>query len=807
MSVTTISRKGRSNFYFSDKQMTFNHDIRVFIFGAEVTKHVRGSLSLVRNDRTSPGTFSFDLDNVNDIFTLTPRNKGYNVDNDGNYFKDKNAGSIELGDVLTPSAKKVAEKLENEIGTAERTLVELQDKIEIAESELENLRYEESELDKSSNEYKQIHSKISLLENQLKSDKTSLEKEQKNYDSLMSRQEVLMGNISKDGNSYKLTGTFDSNQNAKDNEDRVNLSKKQKKNANLISEELIKTLQSDDLFADEMYSDAAKQLVYTNKSLINADIINGATGLNFTKGFKPYSLAINSPIFEKNDPIRVFIKDPSVPFEEDKWAPFFTGFIQNITDHTNYETGEKYMTVLCYDIRGLMQKQRIMTNPRISHGMDTARQLNENVIGDKKRIGLFGDYIAHTGSGGEKGNKYIYSSADASILDMVTGRVHVDDNFEKNIIGKIASTQSNIITNDKLNLYDLKKVNSGSSAGKTRPGKQSMGCFMPGLELECPSYQDEKEKHIKAMELWYDLLVFGTKCDYFDSDEVTNVGSKTIPYGEFDPYNGWLHLLIPKNGTGARAAFSSQLDDLSSNYEFESRFQLLTTLCEALDYQWFCNSMGDIVVEFPMYDFVLESFGAYKDQLRIDNHLVDCQLNEIVDDVVTAIHACGGVSHSNTGPDEEISWVYTALAKSDALAFKYGVTIEDYTIPTMRTNTSTDSLKRQAVIELVKRNVNASSMEMSVAYRWAFFPNKPVYNVDKNRIGVVSAFTYNFQVNESVSVSMDVRYIRKKLEDNTFIHIFNGDSMPIKYLSSKNNEVDTSGIDTTTSGIDVFLIK
>ena len=805
MGVTSISRKGRSNFYFSDKQMSFNHDIRVFIFGAEVTKHIRGSVTVVRNDRTSPGTLSFDLDNVNDIFTLTPRNKGYKVDSDGNYFKDKDAGSIDVGDALTENAKKSAQDISNKISKAQSELDALQASYNKEADNLESYREQMSTLNKNSAKWKSLNNKAKASEKAMKSTKVALDKKQKEYDSLVSRQDVLMGNISKDGNSYKLTGTFDSNSSSRINETR---SSRAKSNANLISKELIKTLQNDDLFTDGLYSDSAKQLVYTNKSLINADIISGAVKLNFTKGFKPYSLSINSPIFEKNDPIRVFIKDPSVPFDEkDKWAPFFTGFIQNITDHTNYENGEKYMTVLCYDIRGLMQKQRVMTNPRISHGMDTALQLNQNVIGDKNRIGLFGDYIAHSGSGGEKGTKYTYSKADESILDMVTGRVHSDDNFEKNIIGNIVSTQSNLIVDESLGKYNLNVVNSGSSAGGTRPGKQSMGCFMPGLVLECPSYKDEKESHIKAMELWYDLLVFGTKCDYFTEDEVTFVGSKTIPYGEFDPYNGWLHLLVPKNGTGARAAFSSQLDDLSSQYEFENRFQLLTRLCEALDYQWFCNAMGDIVVEFPMYDFVLDSFGAYADQLRIDNHLVDCQLNEIVDDVVTAMSVSGGVSHSNTTPDEEISWVYTALAKSDALAFKYGVTVEEFTIPTMRTNTSQDSLKRQAVIELVKRNVLASSMEMTVAYRWAFFPNKPIYNVDKNRMGVISAFTYTFQVNESVSVSMDVRYIRKKLEDNTFIHIFNGDSMPIKYLTSKNNEVDTSGLDTTTSGIDVFLIK
>ena len=106
-------------------------------------------------------------------------------------------------------------------------------------------------------------------------------------------------------------------------------------------------------------------------------------------------------------------------------------------------------------------------------------------------------------------------------------------------------------------------------------------------------------------------------------------------------------------------------------------------------------------------------------------------------------------------------------------------------------NTSQDSLKRQAVIELVKRNVLASSMEMTVAYRWAFFPNKPIYNVDKNRMGVISAFTYTFQVNEPVSVSMDVRYIRKKLEDNILMFYLGGTHSASAILKEQSQNVKT----------------
>jgi hypothetical protein len=188
-----------------------------------------------------------------------------------------------------------------------------------------------------------------------------------------------------------------------------------------------------------------------------------------------------------------------------------------------------------------------------------------------------------------------------------------------------------------------------------------------------------------------------------------------------------------------------------------------------------------------MYDFLPNSFGAYADQLRVNNHLISGTVNEVVDDIVTGVAATGGITRPETQVQKVIDFVHTAYAWCDALAFKYGVNIEELTVPTMLESASTSPLLNQAVLELIKRNILSSSMEMEIAFRWAIFPNKPMLNVERCRMGIVGSFSFTFQVNESVSSTVDLRFIRKMREDNSFINIFNGTGAPIEYTDKSGN--------------------
>lgn len=819
-----------SSFYFKDSQMQFNHDIRVWVCGAEVTTHLRGSLSIRRANRESPSTLNFDLDNVKDVFTITASNKGYIEKEDGTYEKDNNPKSIPMDDNLSEGLKKKLNAIYDEIESAQSELQSLEFNHENALENIENsykekidsisaqkIQAEQKKQDTKSYDKKLVEAqnkKDSLVtkeNNKYESEKAKLEKKiQVNK----SRLDKINVQVSKEGDSYHYSsvGSFGSNDNLGSTTGKsTDVTKEKKKGkkegkTTIKSEEVIfKTDES--LKNEEGYSDAAKKLIYSNKTILNANINVG----NFLKdtglGFNPYDLNIDTCIIEKNDPVRVFIKDPSRPFltsdlntTEDKyWIPMFTGFVDTVSEHIDYINGEKFLSIACYDIRGIMQKLRVQTNPRISRGTDTAR---DRANASKKldvNTGYFTDFFAQGGLWGESSTKYLNSAFDNVCLEFLTGRWYAYNGFLDSYLGKVVSSQSNEILD---NTQMMEEINKATKEKGTEPSLNGVGAFLPGIVIELPRYDEKPKKCEKTLELWHDILLFGVKATHYTASEMEMIGTSTLPYGLFDPYNCFVHMLTPTNGTEAKRLFDSHLEDLPSNLEYTSRFEFLTQLTERLDYQWFTNTMGDIVIEFPMYDFEPDVFGNYKDQLKVNNHLNGCVINETAGTIYSAVSATGGIQSINGNAAAAIAFTATAFAKSDQLAYKYGINIEEYPVPSMQTLTDPKKLQKQAVIELVKSNVLVSSMEMEIAYRYALFPNKPIYNVAKHRMATITGFAYNININSGVSCTVDTSMVRKLNSNNKFINIFNSPNTPVKYLG--NGDIELS--DASLSGIDAFYI-
>lgn len=787
----------RSNFKFSDSQMQFNHDFRLFAVGAEITRHIRGALTITRTDRNSPSTFSFELDNVGDKFLVLPENKGYEKLDNGDFKKLDNVTSYNISSTLSATQISEIAKLQDKqsslpsiIESDEYSLSEEQAKLLALESTKSYTDYNDwikkpktNKKKLESNKYKKQLDVVNEAQNKLNADKKSLSVTNSRLNNL---------SYDKETNSVYTSGNFNTNTS---NTSNTTTNTRTTNNTTFISNEIVH-FSNYDLFSDELYLDNAKQLIYLNKQVINAQ----AAAFNFSKdtSIKPYDLNIYTCILEKNDPIRFFIKDPCSPFDTDKWIPMFSGFIQNITDHTDYLTGEKYFTIQCCDIRGLMQNMRVQTNPRISHGTNDAYMKETEKAG--QNIGVFSDFYAQGSLGGvDKGTKYIGKPFDKIVIDYLTGS-SVEQNFYDeesksfvdDFVGKVISSQSNEVCGNEFYASIINNKKRGTA----------IGCCLPGLKLCLSNFVTDKEKCVSELELWQDLLVFGIKGDYYTFDEVTKIGDATIPYGEFDPYNCFFHFLAPEKGSGASNIYDSQMQDLAQGFEYQTRFEFMSQLCEKIDYQWFTNSMGDIVVEFPMYDFNTNAFGAYQDSLEVNNHLVNTSINEITDNIVSAVSVTGGVTSVVGNIQGAIQYLYSAFAKCDSLAVKYGLNVETISVPFMQTDTSSKRLEKQAAIELIKRNILATSMEMEIAYRYSIFPNKPMLNVDKCRLGVTNSFTYTFTVNEGVSCGVGLFYIRKKNENNKYITLFNGENLPIHYNGVAGNSIDTS--DVSETGIDVL---
>ena len=98
-----------------ERNTVFYHDIRMFIFGADVTPWLTSSVTLSRADRNGINTLSFELSNVNRAFEITENNIGP----EGNFAFKEGAGVLAPTDpdftfqegagVLAPQATNVGE--------------------------------------------------------------------------------------------------------------------------------------------------------------------------------------------------------------------------------------------------------------------------------------------------------------------------------------------------------------------------------------------------------------------------------------------------------------------------------------------------------------------------------------------------------------------------------------------------------------------------------------------------------------------------------------------------------------------------
>jgi hypothetical protein len=118
-----------------------------------------------------------------------------------------------------------------------------------------------------------------------------------------------------------------------------------------------------------------------------------------------YNLGPDQLIFHKHDCVRLFIRNPLT--YADLWMPAFTGFIDTHPFQDDYVRGGTPLNITCYDIKGLMKRMRVASNPMPSGGMKhqakSARETGsqsqflrlEGVIGPE--AGMFEDLFSASG--------------------------------------------------------------------------------------------------------------------------------------------------------------------------------------------------------------------------------------------------------------------------------------------------------------------------------------------------------------------------------------------------------------------------
>jgi hypothetical protein len=518
-----------------------------------------------------------------------------------------------------------------------------------------------------------------------------------------------------------------------------------------------------------------------------------------------YPMNVGSLVFHKYDPVRFFVKNP-LNRSEDEWVCEFTGYLDTKPFSQNYTTGESNINVTCQDIRILMQHMRVQTNPmaQVSNENLTFFGNAGNKLGAKVdpvplTSGLFADFIVNdskglshilggknwidsvkfllfgvpTGSGGRRGGigklkeglTYRYSASDAKKSDMLEKWNNII-NFGVTPIA-VKADAAPLVPEGSQEADPSKFELLPSSAAK---GKMEPGTFLTRAEMYA-------------------------------------LGTATIPDGAGTPDACKVHFLLPAEGTPAENMITYSRDaQVNARVEFSSRLELLSQLFKTLDYQMYVSGMGDIIVEFPMYDFQPTDYNIVYDLLyTFNDHVVSDNINDEQSAGLSALEVTSrqiiqeltntveNPTAGQVGTDKELR----QTVFSSVLASRIGAIIETYDVPGV---TDPTGLMRLAYVEFNKRLANFSIFDFNVAYRPYIHVNRPIYHVRKQRFGITKSVTYTWRLMEEASLEMSLQYTRKR-EGDTFRFITGGERQPISYRTIYNaTAVVGQGVSDTHTG-------
>lgn len=486
-----------------------------------------------------------------------------------------------------------------------------------------------------------------------------------------------------------------------------------------------------------------------------------------------YPMVPGSLIFNKYDPIRVFIQDP-LRRTSDAWFQEFAGYIDTKPFSQNYVNGESIINVACQDIRMLMQNMRTQNNPAAQVG-------NENTLGF-----------------GASRQLHVKDRADAGFFNDFVG-----DTMKSHIVGGMTFDQS------------IKFLTIGFDKGastKTKNKNQgAIGNFSIGETIDYDVMNKDDDARKKSLEKWNNIVLFGSTQKFLTEDEMLNIGSNCYSGGSHSPDNQKIHFLYPaKNApTSNLVQFYTADTNTQAKIEWGTRLELIIQMCKNIDYQFYISGSGDMIVEFPMYDFMPDEFNvAYNKLYSFSDHIISDNINDEGGTPVTALIVTGSILRREIAqgnptevdaiPGHAASAEITRTVFSNVLASRVGVHVETFSVPGVENQ---GRLAQIAMIEFNKRQANYNKLDVTATYRPYIGVNRPIYHRVKNRIGISETVTYAFNLRAEVTMTIDLSYIRRKEANGAFRFITGGERSPISYSSQYLNAyVPGQGINNTGSG-------
>lgn len=578
-------------------------------------------------------------------------------------------------------------------------------------------------------------------------------------------------------------------------------------------------------------------------------------------------------IFHKYDPIRVWIRNPSARYVDsnlvDEWLPVFAGYLTSFPKRDNHLNAGSSLTMHAEDIRTIMKSMRVNTNTYLflGEGVEAqnpstsfnpkVKEANSLRFGSNKNVHFqttfFRDLLIN-------GTQTDDPWADLTFKEVVEALTFANDAHviinnsssvaerrinQEAIANEIAARKARgetVTPEDEKKLAAVVNAKGGpgqstladststsptdgSSSTQSRLGRMQRGIFRDH------TYPSNREDQIEFLERWYSLCAFGTpvrddkdylrfnlgELRYWTLAEVQNAGLNTKTSLTWAPDAQAVHLIEPGVNTPALPIFQQykliDSDNVApSTRLFTTRLELLEKACELIDYRFWVTGTGDLVFEFPQYDFSPKDYGRWEDVLVFDQHILSEDLDEEASDISTVMvgkKSLTGIVNTQESPEvNTLTSQNIVVVWSPVLAARLGINTSFREFPRV---TDSKRLLQLTYMAFQKQLGTFTRYSISANYRPWIQPNRPIYNKYRARYALTEGVTFTLPVTAGSRAgfthptsSMNLNYIRSIDALGVPRYVTGGPSMPIFFGEQQKNNL-TASLNKTISGLDSAL--
>lgn len=501
----------------------------------------------------------------------------------------------------------------------------------------------------------------------------------------------------------------------------------------------------------------------TDKNSIKNDIVSQKIQVK-VNGENSYDFFEGRAVFHTMDPVRVFIKEPD-PDRIDSltgdvpWFFGFTGWVSSIAKSRD-PRGLRAITISCEDVLKNLRNSHIVPNTGIFDA-----QVLTNLIQQGRADGQNVNMSDSNAEPKLQGMMSFYGNPVAN--------QGFEDAVQTVIFGGSGETVPAIIPSGNITKGDPRLRSD------RRPARGSPAVTIP-LEGVGRFNKDKMFIHVplgnysSELEMWQNFTTNQVQLtDTQDMAGDTNVDiapedniDDTITAIGMDPFymypvEGTLWMLLPGEenfDAGSRVLTEKLNQYIDVNYTILDRLNLLYGIIKRVGFEIYAHPKGNIVIEFPMYDFFPTDFGSFvKDLILFDERLESEDTVDSDQNLKTlSISSLKGTRLAE--PDGQDIGIPPEGYVLNRLIPRYGIRlVRDNMDEALRTSEAARAWSR-----IVMRLCNAKTFSMSapMVHNPRYWLNRPFLCEGINHVGTAQVITHSIQWNGGCSTKVDMWYLR-----------------------------------------------